>query len=472
SNVNAANSVYPANLYGDSTGLFTTLQVQQGDGSANPTFWGPEFGFARTMGASGETNIMVIKASRGGGGNGLWDKETFEGNSASGHMWGHLRDTVDTALAQIPAGDSFEIKGFLHLQGESNSTAEAAAADARLQNLIDNLKRHINANYSNAAAGMYSVVGEIAASQSSSSRVTTTVLQEALGDSSSQIAFVRTRDLPLKSDGIHFGGSQKLEIGRRFADAFLSQGWTENPSLLAGYSAGAGSVNAIPHPIAQGLRELGAQVPGVTMEGIDDAGTPAWRMLDDSRNINPEYRREFGPGDFQEMFLKGWVFKATARVIRGGGLALWGVNTDTDQGWGVNGPSGSLNGFQFERVNGDELQVGLWLSETQVNLGPGSADQYHTFELRGAAGSSLFDFYIDGALQTAGVDLTSGPGQSGYQDALVFSTGSTPGSGLEVYWKEVSLSVTPEPSGASLLTSLTAFIASLWRSRSLASYVH
>lgn len=458
SNVDAANSVYPAALYGDSSGAFTTLQVQQGDGGANPSFWGPEFGFARKMAASNGANIMVIKASRGGGGNELWDRAVFEADNASGHMWGHLRDTVDAALGQIPAGDLFEVKGFLHQQGESNSAGQAAVADAKLQDLIDNLKTHINTKYSDAAAGMYSVVGEVAASQSSSSRVTTTTLQEALGDSSSQIGFVRTRDLPLKSDGIHFGGSQKLEVGRRLADAFLSRDWTENPSLLAGYSADIGSVDAIPHPIAQGLRELGARTPGVTMEEIDDAGMPAWRMLDNSRNVNPEYRRELEPGDFQEMFEKGWVLKTSAKVISGGGLALWGVSSANDPGWGVSSDSGSLSGFQLNRVNGDELEVGLWLVGTPVNLGPGSADQFHTLELRGAAGANTFDFYIDGALQKAGVELTSGAGLSGYQDALVFNTGSGPGSGLEVYWNEVSLSLAPEPNGCILLAWFTALL--------------
>ncbi|MDG2470035.1 MAG: hypothetical protein P8M80_12200 [Pirellulaceae bacterium] len=46
SNVNASNNAYPPVLYGDSGGAITTLQTQQGDGGSNPTFWGPEFGFA------------------------------------------------------------------------------------------------------------------------------------------------------------------------------------------------------------------------------------------------------------------------------------------------------------------------------------------------------------------------------------------------------------------------------------------
>lgn len=432
------------NLYGNSGGMITTLQAQQGDGGGNPTFWGPEFGLARTLYDSGNADVMIIKLSRGGGGNSFW-------LPPSGHMHNHLQAQLDIALSAIEnLGHTFAVKGLMYLQGESNNAAEAAAADSRLQTLISNVQSHINSNYANAAGNMYSVVGEIAASQSSGNRSLTTNLQEALGDSSNQVAFFRTRDQPLKADGIHFGGGAKLEIGRRFADAFNSRTWVEHPNLLAGYSANEGSVEAIPHPIAQGLRESGAQILGVTMEEVNDSGTPAWRILDNSSSSNPEYRQTLVSDDFQKMFEQGWVFKTTVKVVSGGGLALWGVDTADDPGWGVVGANGNLNGFQLNRVNGDELVVGLWQGANPVNLGPGSADQFHTFELRGAAGSRLFDFYIDGAIQEAGVDLTLGSGHPSFKNALVFNSGSTGGTGLEVYWNEVSLFVVPEPAAGYL----------------------
>lgn len=66
SNVKSSNTVYPPVLYGSSGGAILPLQMQQGDGSANPNFWGPEFGFARTMAKSCASNVLIIKASRGG----------------------------------------------------------------------------------------------------------------------------------------------------------------------------------------------------------------------------------------------------------------------------------------------------------------------------------------------------------------------------------------------------------------------
>jgi hypothetical protein len=174
---NVFSGGYPPVLYGDSSGAMTTLQMQQGRG-VDPEFWGPEFGFARTMAAAGTDNVMVIKASRGGGGNTFWDKAVFDSNNGSGHMWGHLRDTVDAAITTAQnAGYQVQVRGLLYLQGESNGSTEASFADQRLSSLAANLQEHINANFANAANDMKTVIGEIAASSSNASRITTTNLQ-------------------------------------------------------------------------------------------------------------------------------------------------------------------------------------------------------------------------------------------------------------------------------------------------------
>lgn len=459
SNVFSATSSDPSSivLYGDSGNAVSTLQMQQGDGN-NPRFWGPEFGMARTLFDTGSSNVVIIKISRGGGGNSSWLPTT-------GHMYNHILQQADIALTGLQTrGDTFQVKGFMYLQGESNNASEAAAADTRLQALIDGVKSHINANYANAASDMYAVVGEIAASQATAPRMTTTNLQEALAASSSQIAFFRTRDQPLKSDGIHFGTMAKLEIGRRFGDAFNSQAWVEDPYLVAGYSAKEGGIHAIPHPIAQGLQEGGAGSVGVTMGEVNDGGIPAWRILDNSRGTNPEYRLSLKSADFQEMFDNGWTFKAMAKVISGGGSASWSVvGAANDPGWGIAGGAGNTIGFQLARVNGDELEVRLWSDQPAINLGPGSANQYHTLELRGLARATLFDFYIDGQLQSARQELTSGAGILGNDNALIFNSGSIGGTGREVFWSEVSLTILPEPSCSVVVVMIG--ITGLWYQR-------
>jgi len=455
SNVNASNSTYPPVLYGDSSGAITTLQMQQGF-SPSPNFWGPEFGFARNLLTSSDTEVLIIKASRGGGGNGFWDQPTFEGNQDNGHMWGHLRDTVDSALSGVVAnGDSFAVKGLMYLQGESNNSAGAAAAGQLLGDLIEHLQSHVNSQYPNAANSMFTVIGEIAASTSNANRAQTTQQQMQLAASNGSIDFVSTRDLQLKSDGIHFGRDAKLTIGQRFANAFNINNGSPGVNRIGGYLADAAAPGTIPNPTSQGMQAIGAIVPGVTLEPVDDNGTRAWRILNNSRSAIPGYQQSLSAAHFERMLNDGWNFKATAKVISGGGQAFWSFAQENDPGWGAMRTQNS-NGLQLNRVNGDELEVTLLNDPTPINLGPGSADEYHTFEFKGSAGSNLFDFYIDDLLHSRGNDLLNGGAVLGFGNSLVFNSGL--GTGRDVYWNEVSLTVVPEPTSCLLVMSQLAVV--------------
>ena len=222
SNVSAANTVFPPLLYGDADGALRTLQVQQGDGSS-PVFWGPEFGLARGLSAAGRTDLLIVKVSRGGGGNTWWHPPAFEADPDSGHMWGQLALVTSQAIALAEAeGREVELRGFLYLQGESNDQAEAEEAGERLALLIETFAAHVEALAPGATADMHTVIGEIAASSSTPARSRTSFEQRMLAEASPDISFVETADLPLKSDGIHFGRDAKLEIGDRMAQALLA----------------------------------------------------------------------------------------------------------------------------------------------------------------------------------------------------------------------------------------------------------
>lgn len=207
-------------LYGDSDSHVTSLQVQQGDRN-NPGFWGPEFGFARTMFEAGQRDLLIIKVSRGGGTNRYWLPD-------SGHMASHLLRNLDIALDGVQAaGHKFKIMGLMYSQGESNSDEDASLADANLWKLLDSVTTHLNDRYDGVAADMYTVVGEIASSRSNPNRIKTTELQKSAAEKSDRIGFVATHDLPVKGDGIHFGRSAKLEIGKRLAEALLNRSKNE-----------------------------------------------------------------------------------------------------------------------------------------------------------------------------------------------------------------------------------------------------
>jgi len=111
----------PAVLIGDSSGRITHLQPQQGEGQ-NPLFWGPEVGFARELHRREHRGFLVVKAARGGGGNGYWRK-----GSPDDHMYRHVVATARAALAALPAGTPFRIRALLYLQGESDNADEAEA---------------------------------------------------------------------------------------------------------------------------------------------------------------------------------------------------------------------------------------------------------------------------------------------------------------------------------------------------------
>lgn len=217
------------------TADFTTLQEQQGGTYASsPTHWGPEIEFARGLYRAGVRNFGVIKASRGGGGNSLWIK-------GSGHMYSHVVDTVNAAVASLDPGDTYEIVGLLYLQGESDSAGEAAEAGNRLKALTDNLRADL-ANASN----LHTVAAGTTASGSSND-VTSRANQKAIADTTSYIDYFSNLDIQhqLSPDNLHLNKAGKSTVGRRFGQAFLDAG-------LAGISRHYGNLVFIGDSITQG----------------------------------------------------------------------------------------------------------------------------------------------------------------------------------------------------------------------------
>jgi lysophospholipase L1-like esterase len=212
SNRDTSGDASAAGLIGDSGGYIRELQAQQGSGS-NPLFWGPEIQFARTLYATGLRDFLVVKASRGGGGNSWWYKD-----AADPQMYEHVVDTVNEALGQLPEDDTFEIAGLLYLQGESDSAEEASVAGERLEYLIDNLR----ADLPNAER-MHAVIGGIAAATANDDTVR--AQQQALAASDPTIDYFSNLDLqPNLYDGLHFDKKAKLIVGQRYAQAFLDSG--------------------------------------------------------------------------------------------------------------------------------------------------------------------------------------------------------------------------------------------------------
>ena len=204
-------------LYDDSGGKILTLRAQKGEG-VNPLFWGPEISFGRTLASRGENNFMIVKASRGGGGNSYW----LKGNSDD-HMYRHVVDIVKDAIKALKKKSSnsstsmsYEIAALLYVQGESDSAAEAAESGERLQKLAENLRKDLP-----HAKGMKVVIGGIAAA--GKERDVVRSQQSALPAMYPTFKYIDTLDLrsQLMSDGLHFNKQAKLAVGQRMAKAWL-----------------------------------------------------------------------------------------------------------------------------------------------------------------------------------------------------------------------------------------------------------
>ena len=209
---NLANA---AKSLGDSGGAFTTLREQQGGfykGSA--THCGPEIGFGRRLHRAGVRAFGSIKASRGGGGNSFWSK-----TAADHHMYDHLLKTVTAATTDlVKGGHTFEIIGLLYLQGESDSPAEAAIADTRIQELADNLRRDLP-----HAKALHTVIAGIAATGATRDTVRAKHAAVATADAALFSSFSTTDLRDQMPDRLHFNKPAKIAIGERFAEVCLTK---------------------------------------------------------------------------------------------------------------------------------------------------------------------------------------------------------------------------------------------------------
>jgi len=232
---------------------------------------------------------------------------------------------------------------------------------------------------------MKTVIGEIAASGGTAARITTTDAQRALAASNDTFAFVPTRDLALKSDGIHFGGTAKLEIGRRMANAMagrqVAAGTFDDVATAAGArslvfdlavpDAGAanGPTGTFANPYAGFVNGSGGQTPaGLIVEGssgsvvfADYYGTLTTSDIaagGDPVNGNSGRRVTLtfvDPGSRAKAAVAGLGFElravtgdgVTATFLDANGVALYQTGTLTDGRYGYE----STNSFTGEAAS-------------------------------------------------------------------------------------------------------------------------
>jgi len=203
---------------------WTNLCLQPGGYFAySADHWGPEIGFARLLWDAGYRGFGIVKASRGGGGNSLWNK-----TNADHQMYDQVVNTVSNAVRALPPGyTDHQIVGLLYVQGESNDSTEAGEADTRFATLLANLQADL-AN----AAGLKAVFGQIA-SDTAGNRLMTTQKQMALASARPDIGFASSTGLTVHNvDGanLHYSADSLIILGERMAgEAMLLGALPEQP---------------------------------------------------------------------------------------------------------------------------------------------------------------------------------------------------------------------------------------------------
>lgn len=195
-----------------SKGKTAHLQTQFFDDGSGLGHWGIEVSCFRKLYSAGMHDILIIKATRGGGGNNFWFKD-----SPDHHMYDAVVTTVREALAELEkTGRKFEFKGLLYIQGESDGKS-ASIAGERAKMLLENLR----SEFPNTRK-MQMFIGGIAGF--GPERDITRAKHKEIAEKNPDIHFIDTSDL-LKThqykDKLHFNNAARIIIGERFADEII-----------------------------------------------------------------------------------------------------------------------------------------------------------------------------------------------------------------------------------------------------------
>jgi len=239
----------------------------------------------------------------------------------------------------------------------------------------------------------------------------------------------------------------RTHLGTVVAASALAVGAAAQASIVQ-YDAGV-SPGLATSPTTQGWTELGVNsANGSTASAVNNdlaTGNNAWNITDGSTSDRPRYEAALGAAEIADMAANGWVLTVVARGIGTSGNISWGVTDDSAFGgtgvarrWGT--------GFNIDGSGNLFIQ---WYggSQVQATLDGSGAVAYHEVKLVGAAGSTNASLYVDGIL----VGTNSGQASSGTPNKIEFGGVSSGGTGSQVNWHYIDLSVAPEPASLGLL---------------------
>jgi hypothetical protein len=182
-------------------------------------YFGPELNFGRTMADSTPgTGVKVALIKYAEIGINLNDRlRPPSSGGTTGDRYTEMINTIQAALAALPAQYTPVIAGMLWMQGETDgmNTAWANAYETNLTNLIADMRKEENKSDMPFIAGMihlsyYWMFADVIRNAETN-----------VANRDTAVGVFDVQDLPLSIDSAHFQTAEMVEIGKRFALTML-----------------------------------------------------------------------------------------------------------------------------------------------------------------------------------------------------------------------------------------------------------
>lgn len=218
-------------FFSNASGFSGPIDLQPGTGStlSGISRFGPEITFGRTVAdALPSSNLAIVKHAAS-----ATDLDIQWSPTGSGSVYNSFLNTVNRATDSITnAGDTYEITGFLWVQGEADANREFGSDyEANLTNFITAIRTEFGQDTPFFISGLSD--NQIFGSNADNALVTQAQIDVAAADNNT---FLIDTDGPeftvtALSDGLHYDTGGQMALGEALAASYLSV--VPEPSSLA-----------------------------------------------------------------------------------------------------------------------------------------------------------------------------------------------------------------------------------------------
>ena len=187
-------------------------------------------------------------------------------------------------------------------------------------------------------------------------------------------------------------------------------------------------------PATQGFTADGMTENG---SGVDDNGTPAWRIDTGPAGQELMYNADLSAQQIADANANGYRLRTNLRID----AANKPLDSDVMGLWAQVGDNWWLVRITTDNDKNPTVHVHN-NSDSHAVSGAG----YHLYELNVAPGGSSADLFVDGNQVLSGLNSANNPGSK-----LRFGDGSNSASGAIAYYNQVELAIIPEPATLGLL---------------------